>query len=54
MNWDEHHQAELERERQSEEALDEALKKGVSVEALRVLARETGCVRWALEKSLRS
>lgn len=42
----------LARERQSEEALDEAMAKGVSRKALMVLAREAGCVRWALEKSL--
>jgi hypothetical protein len=42
------------REQEIEEALNEALQKGVSPEHLKVLAREAGCVRWALEKSLRS
>jgi hypothetical protein len=53
MNDDEYFQAELEREKQSEEALDEALAKGVSREHLIVLARETGCTRWALHQSLK-
>jgi len=53
MSDDESHQDEmLDRERQAEKALNEALAKGVSIEALRVLARETGCVRWALEQSI--
>jgi hypothetical protein len=43
----------LKREQDSEKALDECLARGVSKEALMVLAREMGCVRWALEKSLR-
>lgn len=47
------HQDMLNRERESEEALEEALKKGVSLEALKVLARETGCYRWALQHSLK-
>jgi hypothetical protein len=53
MNDDEYHQAELERERESEEALNEALEKGVSKQALMVLAREAGCVSWALQQSLK-
>lgn len=52
-NSEEYFQAELDRERMSEEALDECLLKGVSREALKVLARETGCVSWALKNSLR-
>jgi hypothetical protein len=42
-----------ERERLAEEALDEAKAKGVSKESLIVLARETGCTRWALQQSLK-
>lgn len=43
-----------EREEILEGALDECLQKGVSREALKTLARETGAVRWALEKSLKA
>ena len=46
-------QADEERERMTEEALEEALGKGVSRESLIVLARETGCARWAIQQSLR-
>lgn len=42
-----------EREMILEAALTEALDKGVSVESLRVLARECGAVSWALKNSLR-
>ena len=35
-----------------EQALDEAMAKGVCVENLRILARETGMTKWALERSL--
>ena len=47
-----HHQDMLNRERESEEALEEAKAKGVSREKLIVLARETGCYRWAMQQSL--
>ena len=48
-----YHQDMLNREREAESALDEALKAGVSREALKVLARETGCVAWAMRQSLK-
>jgi ferredoxin len=41
------------REQQAEEALNECLSKGVSAESLKVLARDTGCYRWALQQSLK-
>jgi hypothetical protein len=44
---------ENEREQMTWEALDACLKAGVSTEHLRTLARETGCFRWALQKSLK-
>lgn len=49
------HQIDLENEREqmTEAALDACLKAGVGVEHLRTLARETGCVSWALKNSLR-
>jgi hypothetical protein len=49
------HQIDLENEREqmTEAALDACLKAGVADEHLRTLARETGCVRWALQNSLK-
>ena len=49
------HQIDLENERElmTEAALDACLKAGVADEHLRTLARETGCVRWALKNSLK-
>lgn len=45
---------EEEREMMLEEALDEALDKGVSIDSLRTLARETGATHWALSRSLKN
>jgi hypothetical protein len=50
--WDAMEQSE-EREKRLEDALTECQEKGVSVESLRVLAFETGSVRWALEASIK-
>ena len=49
------HQIELEEEREAniEAALTEAKEKGVSVESLRTLARESGALRWSLANSLK-
>lgn len=47
------YQLELERERQTCEALDECVAKGVSRDSLRVLARETGVCVWAMRNSLK-
>lgn len=49
------HQIEQEEEREMliEQALDEALAKGVCLESLRTLARETGATAWAFRNSLR-
>jgi hypothetical protein len=46
------HQIDLENEREelTEKALDECAAKGVSVESLKTLARETGATRWALKQ----
>lgn len=50
------HQIDLEEEREllTEKALDEAKDKGVSMESLKTLARETGAVRWALVNSIKT
>lgn len=50
--YDDWRQSELEREQQSEEALEACLKAGVETKYLVWLAREVGCTRWALQKSL--
>jgi hypothetical protein len=48
------HQAQLDRERELYDALNECASKGISKESLRVLARETGGTTWALQNSLKA
>jgi hypothetical protein len=54
-DYDDWRQKELDDEREllTAKALTEAKEKGVSVESLKWLARETGALRWALEQSLK-
>ncbi len=48
--YEEWRQKDLEREQESEEALEECKSRGVSRKSLMVLARETGLTGWALKQ----
>ena len=53
IRYDEWRQAEMEREQESEEALNACKAAGVEERYLMTLAREAGCVAWALKNSLK-
>jgi hypothetical protein len=55
LAYDEWRQRQLDDEREQllEQALDEAAAKGVCHENLKILARETGAIHWALNESIK-